>query len=92
MHGMAMAAERKRFRILRLSWVAIAEICEERAVTMTLCNPDYHGGMICRRDYPGASACTRYGGIQKCLKDIEVSVKRDWLLVYRTYGEQTEKS
>jgi len=35
MHGMAMAAERERFRILRLSWVAIAEIREERAVPMT---------------------------------------------------------
>ena len=45
------------------------------------CNYDYHGGMICRRDYPGESACARFGGLQKCLRDIETPVKRDWLLV-----------
>jgi hypothetical protein len=43
------------------------------------CNPDYHGGMVCRERYPGISACTRFGGIQICLRDIEVPVKRDWI-------------
>ena len=25
------------------------------------------GGLLCRRNYPGASACTRFGGLQQCI-------------------------
>ena len=56
------------------------------------CNPDYHGGMICRADYPGKSACTRFGGVQICLRDIEVPVKRDWILVSDADAELTGKA
>lgn len=50
------------------------------------CNPDYHGGMLCRSHYVGTefdkvSACTRYGGIQICLLDLKPDVKRDWICV-----------
>lgn len=45
------------------------------------CNPDYHGGMICRKGYPGDSACTRFGGKMLCLKDVKTDAKRDWILV-----------
>jgi len=50
------------------------------------CNPDYHGGMICRADYGGtkwekSSACSRHGGPHICLLDIKTPVKRDWILV-----------
>lgn len=45
------------------------------------CNLDYHGGMICREDYPGDSACTRFGGKMLCLHEIKTPVKRDWLSV-----------
>lgn len=31
------------------------------------CNPDYNGGMLCRRHYPGDSACTEHGGKAQCL-------------------------
>lgn len=45
------------------------------------CNLDYHGGMICRRQYPGKRACVRYGGLHVCLKDIKTAAKRDWLII-----------
>lgn len=31
--------------------------------------PDY-AGMICRRYYPGDSACQQFGGKQRCLLDL----------------------
>ena len=31
------------------------------------CNSSYDGGMICRMDYPGISACTSHGGTHVCL-------------------------
>ena len=32
------------------------------------CNRDYRGGMLCRSNYPGDSACTESGGKMECLK------------------------
>ena len=64
---------------------------------MNACNPDYRGPLLCRFDYFGASACTRRTtphvdplappgwpqepGRMRCLMDIPVTVKRDWIIL-----------
>jgi hypothetical protein len=33
-------------------------------------------GLLCRRDYPGDSACSRYGGQSECLHDRRAEAER----------------
>ena len=61
------------------------------------CNPDYHGGMLCRRGYPGISACTRSGGKALCLDPSEFERLRwlkqqMWLNTFSAAGRSTPEA
>jgi hypothetical protein len=43
-------------------------------------------GLLCRRDYPGDSACSRYGGQSECLHDRRAEAERQPEFIRRAVG------
>ncbi len=78
--GALLAVQTRVLELVRECWnsfakdhpdlIAVADCCglpQAGGAHQTLAECKPIGGLLCRRDYPGASACKKFGGLMRCL-------------------------